>query len=404
MTRQAQSWQQFVEHHLPTRKSEKWKYADLSSLAAKRYVAARVTEADGLQDKVNQHRLRHENAILMLFVNGHFMSAFSERRDLPKGLIACGIDEAIEKHPALVNKYLKQTMDTSDYPFASLNAANTEDGLFLHVPEGCVVDKPVHMLSIVDDENEFITHPRHLLVLGANSQMTLIEEYHAFPHQAYMTNTVMNLILESGARLSYFKLQNEGRKAVHIAHTFVGQHKDSSLTYTNFSTGGEFARDELRVLLNESGTEFKAAGFYHLCEDGQYIDHHLDVNHLAPHSNSEMLYKGIVDNKSRAVFNGRLYVEKDAQKILAYQANHNLLLSNTAEVYSKPELEIYADDVKCKHGASIGQIDQDALFYLCSRGIAREEAMTMLLQGFAEEIINRVVNPALRARVMEMLP
>lgn len=404
MSSQAQSWRQFVEHHLPTRKAEPWKYADLSSLAAKHYVGARVTEADGLQDKVNQHKLRHENTILMLFVNGHFMSAFSERRELPKGMIACGIDEAIEKHPELVNQYLRQTVDTSAYPFAGSNAANTEDGLFLYVPENCVVDRPVHMLSIVDDENEFITHPRHLMIFGANSQMTLIEEYHAFAYQSYMTNVVMNVLLEPNAKLSYFKLQNEGRKAAHIAHTFVNQKKDSSVTYTNFSTGGEFARDELQVSLSETGTEFKAAGFYHLCEDGQYVDHHLDIKHLAPHSNSEMLYKGILDNKSRAVFNGRLYVEKDAQKILAYQANHNLLLSNTAEVYSKPELEIYADDVKCKHGASTGQIDQEAVFYLCSRGIPRQEAMAMLLQGFADEIIQRVDNQALRARVMEMLP
>jgi len=155
--------------------------------------------------------------------------------------------------------------------------------------------------------------------------------------------------------------------------------------------------------LLEKGAQCQTGGFYHLREANQYIDNHIEINHEAAHSSSDMLYKGIVDNRSRAVFNGRLYVKQDAQKILAHQANHNLLLSTQAEVYSKPELEIYADDVKCKHGATIGQLDQDALFYMCSRGIPYADAVNILLRGFAEEILDRVTHAGMKKRVQEAL-
>ncbi len=401
---QQKAWQTFVDLGVPTRKVERWKYADLSFLADKRYVEPARTEIDNLQNKVNQHRLRHKHTLLMLFVNGYFISPFSDRTKLPDGMIACGMEEALEKYPELVEKYWLQTMETGAYPFASLNAASSRDGLFLYIPDNCHLTLPVHLLSIVDDSHEFIAHPKHIIVMGKHSQMELIEEYFAFGHQAYMTNVVSHILIDDSAKLKHYKLQQEGRKAVHIAHTFVQQQQDSSVDYVNISTGSIFARDELRANLNGVATEFHAAGFYHLCDDGQYIDHHIDINHMAPRSNSEMLYKGILNKKSRAVFNGRLHIEKDAQKILAYQANHNLLLSKEAEVYSKPELEIYADDVKCKHGASTGQLDQEALFYLRSRGIEREEALSMLLQGFADDIIHRIDGADLRARVMEMLP
>ena len=210
-------------------------------------------------------------------------------------------------------------------------------------------------------------------------------------------------MVEEAAQLDYYKIQQEGKQAAHIAHTFIQQKQDSSVSAMNFSTGAQFARDDLIISLKESGAECKTSGFYHLFYDNQYIDNHIDIDHVAPRSHSEMLFKGILDHKSRAVFNGRLHVTEGAQKILAYQANHNLLLSNDAEVYSKPELEIYADDVKCKHGATTGQIDQDALFYLQSRGIPHQEAMGMLLQGFAEEVTEKIKLPAVKMRVLEMV-
>lgn len=401
---QQQAWQDFQAHGLPTRHEERWKYAELGFLQQQSYVTAQRTIADGLQTKVNHHRLRHEPTILMLLVNGYVMTAFSDKAKCPTGMIACGMEEALEKYPDLVKACWHKTKDTSSYPFANLNMAHCQDGLFLYVPDDCQVELPVHLLSIVDDEQAFASHPHHVIHLGNHSRLTLIEEYFAFSHQAYFMNPVLDINIGKGANLTHYKLQHEGGKAVHLGHTFVTQQQDSEVTYTTIATGSQFARDELSVNLTERGTAFRAAGFYHLTRDRQYMDHHVDVNHAAPTSQSEMLYKGILEQQSRAVFNGRLHVEKDAQKIIAYQANHNLLLSNQAEVYSKPELEIYADDVKCKHGASTGQMNQAALFYLRARGIPEEEARQMLLQGFADEILNRITSPSLRARVMESLP
>ncbi len=218
-----------------------------------------------------------------------------------------------------------------------------------------------------------------------------------------MMNVVTHMNLGKEAQFDYCKIQTESNQAIHVAHTFIQQRQDSKATLTYFSTGGAFARDEVMVKLLEPGADCRTGGFYHLNEDNQYIDYHVDIDHVAPRSQSEMLYKGILDKKSRAVFNGRLYVGKNAQKILAYQANHNLLLSKTAEVYSKPELEIYADDVKCKHAASTGQIDQEALFYLRSRGISHQDALTILLRGFTQDILERITHPGIRMRIEERL-
>ena len=218
-----------------------------------------------------------------------------------------------------------------------------------------------------------------------------------------MMNMMTTIHVAKNAKMQHYKIQQEGRKAVHLASHFVHQQQNSTFSHVNFSSGALFARDDLVVQLLESGAECHTGGFYHLRYDQQFIDNHVVINHVAAHSNSDMLYKGIMENKSRAVFNGRLHVEKNAQKILAYQANHNLLLSKDAEVYSKPELEIYADDVKCKHGATTGQLDEQALFYMRSRGIPRHEALSILLQGFAEEIMQRITHEGIRRRVQEAL-
>lgn len=396
-------WAAFLNNGLPTRKDERWKYADLTFLADKNFSVSKHMDADRLRDVVNQHRLQRDDSILLVLVNGYFMPSLSDMAKLPQQVIACGMRDALQKHAEFIQPYWSENIDTQKYPFASLNAAMSTDGLFFHVPHHCELATPIHLLSLVNDGDEFIAHPRHLFVLGEQSKLTLVEEQFALAEQAYMMNIVTTIIVSKEAQLQHYKIQNEGKRAVQLAHIFVQQMQDSNTTFTNFSVGSTFARDELVVTLKESGADCSTGGFYQLQNENQYIDHHIDIDHDAPHTHSEMLYKGILDNKSRAVFNGRLHVEKDAQKILAYQANHNILLSKNAEVYSKPELEIYADDVKCKHGASIGQIDQDALFYLRSRGIERAEAMNMLLQGFADEILQRVIHPGIKMRVQEMM-
>lgn len=396
------NWNAFAQNNLPTRKDERWKYADVGFLAKKEFVETSRIDDESIMDAINQHRLREGDNTLLVLVNGYFMPSLSDLHKLPSGVIACGLHHAAEHYVDVMQKHWGASINTKKYPFAGLNAQMCNDGLFLQVPDHCDVTSPIHLLSIIVGDTEWLAQPWLMVVLGEQSKLTLIEEYYATAEQMYLMNVVTTMAIGKGAKLDHYKLQNEGKQAVHMANTFVQQQQDSQTTFANISMGGLFARDDLVIKLMESGANCRTSGFYHLAQDNQYIDHHVDIEHAAPCSHSEMLYKGILENKSRAVFNGRVLVEKDAQKIVAHQANHNLLLSNDAEVYSKPELEIYADDVKCKHGATTGQLDQDALFYMCSRGISREEAMSILLEGFAQEITQLIAHPGVKMRVLEM--
>lgn len=394
MTSVQQRWDDFIKTELPSQKDERWKYADLSFLTKNKYTLAKMMEAHDLVDVIHQHRLQKGESILIVFVNGYFMPGLSDLAKLPVSVIVQYLNR---------DNVLPQTIDAKKYVFANLNAESFSDGLFLEVPDECKLEMPIHLLSLTLGEDQSIAQPQHRIVLGQGSEATIIEEHFSFSEQAYVVNMVTTISIEKNAILNHYKIQHEGRQAVHIANTFVYQKQNSHASFLNISIGSLFARDDLVIHLQESGANCSTSGFYRLRTNNQYIDNHVDINHEAPHSTSDMLYKGIVDANARAVFNGRLHVEKNAQKITAYQANHHLLLSKGAEAYSKPELEIYADDVKCKHGATTGQLDQDALFYLRSRGIEKTEAMSLLLQGFAEEILNRITHPGIKARIQEML-
>jgi Fe-S cluster assembly protein SufD len=396
-------WDEFLEKGLPTRKDERWKYTDLTCVSQKRWVAGNRLDAGYLRETVDQYRLTDTDSLMLVIVNGYFIPALSDLNKLPEGMVALSLNDALKDNPALVKAHWLGQIDPKKYPFARANTTLFKDGLFLIVPDNCKLNMPLHVLSIAADDNEFIAHPHHLFVFGKNSQVTLFEEHVAKTKKSYMMNIVTGYQMSEGASLDHYKIQAESPLAIHIANTFIQQKQHSRVKTTCFSTGAQFARDDLVVKLQETGSICQAGGYYRLNTDKQYIDHHVDITHAAAHSQSEMLYKGILDNKSKAVFNGRLYVEKDAQKILAYQANHNLLLSPDAEVYSKPELEIYADDVKCKHGATTGQLDQEALFYMQARGINKEEAINILLSGFAGEILDRVLNPSIKKHILASL-
>ena len=396
-------WNAVRSHGLPTRKDERWKYTELTFLDEEKTLASREIDEKLAEVCIQQHRLQQEQSILLVLVNGYFMPSMSDVTQLPANAIVCGLNEALQQHEVLVKQHMTETDNTTHYPFANLNAALFSDGLFIYLPNDCRVTKPIHLLSIVTDANAFIAHPRHVFVLGKNSQLTLLEEYTASAVGSYVMNIVSTVYVGANSLFEHYKIQNESGRAAHLANTFIFQQQDSSVTSTHFSSGGQFSRDDVIVKLQETGAHCQTSGFYQLKQDNQYIDHHVIIDHVAPRSCSDMLYKGILDKKSRAVFNGRVHVGKDAQKIEAHQQNHNLLLSNQAEIYSKPELEIYSDDVKCKHGATTGQLDEDALFYLQSRGLERKEALNMLLQSFAADIVERVTHDEIKAHIKLMV-
>ncbi len=389
-----------LQQGLPTRKNERWKYSDLSCLAKHELTASTLGTSDL---NIDNYRLQHAASILLVLVNGCFAPQLSDLHRIPPQAVITSLQTAKQEHADLLHQHWpdqKEHLLYQDHPFAALNAAAFIDGLFLYLPDHCQLSSPLHLLSISTDAF-FAAHPRHLFILGKQAKLSLIEEYQAPSGKSYLMNTVTNFILKDEARLDYCKLQNEHRDALHFAHTTLKLAHDSHASLSNFSLGSRFARDDVMVHLQAPGSQCKTSGFYRLNHDDQYIDHHISISHEAAHTQSDMNYKGILHHKSRAVFNGRLHVSKDAQKTVAHQANHNLLLSPQAEIYTKPELEIHADDVKCKHGATIGQLDQDALFYLCSRGILHNDAIDMLLQGFADDIFQQIADPAINKHIKE---
>jgi Fe-S cluster assembly protein SufD len=374
---------------LPTQKHERFKYTDLNAAIENVPVNASAAKqsTSPSTEWIASFRIQDAEAIMLVMIDGQLANDFSDLAALPAGIIACSLRHALQHHETLVRDYFNRTVSVREYPLAALNSALFTDGLFLYVPRSTALAVPLHILSLSTGKT---VHTQNLLVLDADSEAAIISEYHSLNDNSYINNVVTNIAAKHNARLDFIKLQRENTQAVHVESMFVRQDKDSDVTLTHITTGACFSRDETAVTLNETGASCRTGGYYHAARDRQYVDHHVNIMHAAPRTVSDMLYKGIADNKSRAVFNGGLYVKQDAQKIEAQQQNHNLLLSAQAEVYSKPELEIYADDVKCKHGATTGQIDRDALFYLRARGIDAVNARNMLLTSFADDVLARI--------------
>ncbi|HTM63190.1 MAG TPA: Fe-S cluster assembly protein SufD [Gammaproteobacteria bacterium] len=392
----------FMQYGVPSRSNERWKYADLGMIAQQHFDLS-ANAADVSREQIESYRLEDAEAVMLVLVDGKYSPSLSDCELLPQGMIACSLREAIVEHEALVKRYFNENIDAKDFPFAALNSAIFADGIFIYVPEGRQLTQPLQLLSLSSGRENAMIVPHHMIIMGADSEAFMIHEYAGIDDGKYFMNAVTSIMTEANSRLNLIKLQHESDDALHMENVFVRQRKDSHVAIVHVTTGAVFSRDDVIVQLKEQGAECVANGFYHASRDGQYIDHHIDFKHAAPRTASGMLYKGIAENKSRAVFNGSLHVEKDAQKINAYQENHNLLLSGLAEVYSKPELEIYADDVKCRHGATTGQLDQDAMFYMRARGIDEQTARSILLRGFVEEVLQRITHSAIRNHVMKQV-
>ena len=285
---------------------------------------------------------------------------------------------------------------------AQLNTALAWDGLFVVVPDNVVVDRPIQVLSFTTGTEPQATQIRSLVVLGVNAQAEIIERHQSLTEQATWTNSVDEAYLAAGAQLRWVKLQHDGPDAALTQHTRIQQARDSRAQVHTISTSGRFIRNNLDFLLNEPGADARMLGLT-LAKGKQLVDHHTLVDHRAPHCTSHENYKGIYDDGAKGVFNGRIYVHQDAQKTDAYQQNANLVLHERAEVNTKPQLEIFADDVKCSHGCTVGQLDEDALFYLRARGIKEPEARALLMLAFAEDALSGIDHPSLNAKLHKLI-
>jgi Fe-S cluster assembly protein SufD len=338
--------------------------------------------AESVFTKLPGHRL--------VFVNGFFSAKLSSIKPVSGGVRIENLASALAKDSALIEKYLGKYAHTASNTFAALNQAFFTDGAFIFVPKGVEVAEPVQLIYISSAKNSGETIlPRNLVIAEANSKLTVVESYISTGNVAYFTNAVTEILAGDNAKVEHVKLQDEAASAYHIA-TIAGEFgRASNVTVHSFALGAKLSRTNIRTKLVGEGLECILNGLY-LTKDEQLADHHMIVEHAQPHCASHEYFNGILDDKSKGVFHGRILVQQIAQKTDAKQTNKNLLLSDDATADTKPQLEIYADDVKCTHGATIGQLNDESIFYLRSRGIGRENARRMLIHAFAGEIIERI--------------
>ena len=394
----------FTELGIPTPDHEDWRFTNLAALAKlpleplfEGAVTEAVTALLARQTftKLPGHRL--------VFINGHYAAAFSIVGPLPPGVQVTNLAAALAADPAFIQAQLGATAATENNPFTALNQAFFRDGGFVHVPAGVTLPGPVQIMHVSTAEKTGATlQPRNLIVAGANSKLTVIESYKSVSPAAYFTNAVTELVAGDNATVEFVKYQNKGAEAFHIGMIAAHLGRASNVRIHSFALGARLSRTNIRTQLAGEGLECILNGLY-LTRGEQLADHHMIVEHAQPHCASHEYFNGILDDKSRGVFHGRIFVREIAQKTDAKQTNKNLLLSDDATADTKPQLEIYADDVKCTHGATIGQLNQESIFYLRSRGIGTDTARRMLIHAFAGEIIERVQHEAAREELSQVV-
>lgn len=386
--------EQFAETGFPTPKSEEWKFTRLAPFLAQPFEPAP-------RNGVDLERLRPLVAgfpgIRLAFVDGHFAPALSSLERLPKGVLATDLATAFAENPLPLEANLGQHAQQKTSGFTALNTAMMEDGAVLQLPRGTVLKDPIQLVFISTSPRR-MSSPRILIVAGPGAQATVVEAYLSGSDEPYFTNAVSEVVLEQGARLQHYRLQNEADRAFHVGLVQVSQGRDSELISHAFSLGGTLARSEIRTVLGEEGSSCTLNGLF-MGRAQQQLDNFTSIDHATSRCTSRELYKGVLDQRSAGVFSGRIRVHPDAQQTDARQTNKNLLLSEDALVNSKPQLEIFADDVKCTHGAAIGQLDEDAIFYLRARGVAKEDARRLLTYAFAREMVDLIILKTFKARI-----
>jgi Fe-S cluster assembly protein SufD len=389
--------ERFAELGIPTPRREEWRFTNLREIAETPYA---VANGNGSNPSIEPWALPGCHRLVL--VDGHFDPELSWIDELPSGVVLTGLGDALQRSPELVELHLGRLVDDSDHAFAALNSALFDDGVFLWLPAGAVVDRPIQLLFLSSDSGKPTANlPRTLIVAGSSSQATVVESY-AGGNDQNLSCPVIEIVLADNASLDHHVLHEEGEGARHLAVRQSTLGRDSSLESSSIDLGGSLVRRDVGARLDGEGGHVSLNGLY-LTDGRRHVDNQLRVHHARPHCTSEQLYKGILDGSSRAVFNGRIVVDPGAQKTNAQQSNRNLLLSDGALVHSNPQLEILADDVRCTHGSTIGRLDEDALFYLRSRGIDRGAAESLLTYAFAAEVVGRIRPTAVRRRLEEYL-
>ncbi|HKG12747.1 MAG TPA: Fe-S cluster assembly protein SufD [Pyrinomonadaceae bacterium] len=392
----------FEELGFPTTDEEEWKYTNVAPVARAEFMPAEGAsklESVAVEPFVSAEAGRSR----LVFVDGIFSRGLSSLEAIPEGVVAEDLGAALAGERAEVLwEHLGRLSGEGSDAFSALNTAFLGGGAFLHVAKGVESSAPVQLLFLSTAESEAATFPRVLVVAERDSRLDIIETYASAGGASYLTNAVVEVFAGEGARVTHYKVQDEGAAAYHVASTRAELSRSSFYDLTTVTLGAQLSRHNIEILLEGEGAECRVDGLY-IVGTGQHADTHSLIDHRVPNCASRQNYKGILDGRSRAVFNGRVYVREDARGTDAEQSNKNLLLSREARVDTKPQLEIYNDDVKCSHGATVGQLDEEELFYLLSRGLHTDLARNLLTYGFAEEVVERIKFESIRAQLDEAI-
>jgi len=396
----------FVEMGFPTMRQEDWRFTNTAPIVRTPFQLATRNGAT-LDAGVLAEHILDGTWPRLVFVNGYFSAGLSSVSDLPGSIQVASIADVTAGDGPTIEDHLARYADYETHPFTAMNTAFSSDGAVIRVPEGTALDRPVHVLYVsVPGAEPQVSHPRGLIIAEAGSQLTVIESYLGIESgpgaAAYFTNGVTEIVVGDNATIDHYKVVREKPDSYHVGTTHIRQTRDSTVTSHVVTLGGALVRNDVTAVLDGEGAYCTLNGLY-VMRDRSHVDNHLCVEHAKPHGDSRQFYKGVLDDHARAVFSGRINVHKDAQKTDAKQTNMNLLLSDNAQVHTKPQLEIFADDVKCTHGATIGQIDEQAIFYLQSRGIDETTARSVLLFAFVNESLERVRPEPLRNQLREAL-
>jgi Fe-S cluster assembly protein SufD len=395
----------FCEVGFPTTRDEDWRFTNVAAIAKSAFRLADKAETSVSQPQLDAHRIS-ESLCQLVFVNGNFSARLSSFANLPSGVEVNSLAAQVENDPASVERHLGRYLNIQRDAFSGLNTAFAGDGGYVHVVRGTVVQKPIHLLFVSTSESSgqvpLMSHPRNLIVAEAESEVTVVEDYISLDESVSFCNTATELVAGHGAIVSHYMLERENRQAFNVSTLRLQQGRGANVSSHSVLLGGALVRNNVHPVLAGEGGECLINGLFAGTGE-QHLDNYMLVEHASPHCGSRQFYNGILNDHAHGVFHGRIIVHKDAQKTDAKQTNRNLLLSDNARIDTKPQLEIYADDVKCTHGATIGQIDDVALFYLRSRGIEETTARKLLLSAFAGECLDRMKPGAARSHVEKLI-
>jgi Fe-S cluster assembly protein SufD len=396
------AFERFCEVGFPTTHDEDWRFTNAAPIAQTRFELGSDARLNIMKELLIPFLMA--NALCeLVFVNGIFAPQLSSAETLPARVEVLNLASLIERNPAAVEAHLGRYLDTQRDAFAALNTAFLHDGGYVHVRRGAVIEEPIHILYVsTGQQKPTVTHPRNLIIAEEASQVTIVEDYISVDSGLAFSNAVTELVAADDAVISHYLIEREDKKAFNVSTLRIQQGRNANVASHSVLLGGALVRNNVHPVLNGEGSECLINGLF-IGNGWQHLDNYMLVEHAKPHCGSRQFYNGILDDHAHGVFHGRIIVHKDAQKTDAKQTNRNLLLSDSAQIDTKPQLEIYADDVKCTHGATIGQIDETALFYLRSRGIDEASARKLLLLAFADECLDRMKHGSARIYVEELI-